>query len=64
MFAFKNLTGAFSIIKKEFYGYEDGKWKRCNTQSTADKITNKKESPSHLHSPVCVCLLLQKDPSS
>jgi SAM-dependent methyltransferase len=59
--ALTNLTSGFSIIKKEYYGYDEGKWKKCNSLLTADKIINIKTIHSHFHSPVCVCLLLQKD---
>ena len=56
-----NLTTAFSVIKKEYYAYDEGKWKKCNSQSTADKIINMKTIHSHFHSCACVCVLLQKD---
>lgn len=59
--ALANLTSAFSVIKEEYYGYYEGKWKKCNSQSTNDKITNIEAIPSYFHSPVCVCLLLQKN---
>jgi SAM-dependent methyltransferase len=59
--ALTNLTSAFSVIKEEYYGYDKGKWKKYNTQSAADKMINIKGVPSHFHSCVCACVLLEKD---
>jgi SAM-dependent methyltransferase len=51
------LTSRFSITKKEFYLYDNGKWKRCN-QSIAESTRN--QIPLHFHSAACACLLLRK----
>ncbi len=55
-----NLTRIFSVIRKEFYQYDNGKWKKCRKQSIADKISNTKGIPPYFHSRVCACLLLGK----
>jgi SAM-dependent methyltransferase len=55
-----NITLVFSVIRKEFYRYDDGKWKKCKNQSIADKIPNTKGIPPYFHSRVCACLLLGK----
>ncbi|MGC2428852.1 MAG: class I SAM-dependent methyltransferase [Nitrososphaeraceae archaeon] len=55
-----NITLVFSVIRKEFYRYDDGKWKKCKNQSIADKISNTKGIPPYFHSRVCACLLLGK----
>jgi len=55
------LVRAFSIIKKEFYYYDLGKWIKCKDQVESDKLLNMDEIPPRLHSPVCVCLLLRKE---
>jgi ubiquinone/menaquinone biosynthesis C-methylase UbiE len=56
-----NLTSAFLVIKKEYYLYEEGKWKKCNSQQEIDKTIDFKVIPFHLHSVVCVCMLLKKE---
>ena len=55
-----NLTNAFLTIKKEYYLYEEGRWKKCNSQQGIDEKSDK-VTPSHLHSVVCVCMLLKKE---
>jgi SAM-dependent methyltransferase len=55
-----NLTLGFSVIRKEFYRYDDGKWKKCKNRSIADKISNTKRISPYFHSRVCACLLLRK----
>lgn len=55
-----NITRDFSLIRKEFYRYEDGKWEKCRNQSIADKISNTTGIPPYFHSRVCACLLLGK----
>lgn len=59
--ALSNLISTFAVIKKEYYGYDEGKWKKCNNESTANKIIDTKRIPCHFHSCVCVCILLKKD---
>ena len=51
----------FSVAaKKEFYCYDEGKWKRCS-QSTADRnIADDVHAPLHFHSMTCACILLRK----
>lgn len=58
--ALDSLIRLFSVIRKEFYRYDDGKWKKCRSQSIADKLVNTTGIPSYLHSRVCACLLLEK----
>jgi ubiquinone/menaquinone biosynthesis C-methylase UbiE len=56
-----NITRVFSVIRKEFYRYDDGKWKKCKNQSIADKISNTKGIPPYFHSRICACLLLRNE---
>lgn len=51
------LTRDFSILRKEFYRYDAGRWKKCS-QVAADNTRAK--VPDRVHSAACVCLLLQK----
>jgi SAM-dependent methyltransferase len=56
-----NLIRGFSVIRKEFYRYDDdGKWKKCRSQSIAENRVNTKRIPLYFHSRVCACLLLKK----
>ena len=56
-----SLISEFSIIKKEFYQYDNGIWKKCVSESEANKMANKDVIPSYLHSNICLCLLLKKN---
>lgn len=51
------LIRCFSLVKKEFYHYSAGKWKKCS-QATADSANS--QVPLHFHSNACACLLLKK----
>ncbi|HEX2557555.1 MAG TPA: class I SAM-dependent methyltransferase [Nitrososphaera sp.] len=51
------LVAGLSIVAKEFYRYESGKWIKCS-QAIADQVDV--PVPIHLHSAVCACLLLRK----
>ena len=55
-----NLISKFSTVKKEFYKYDKGKWKKCTSQSAVDNTANREQTPLYLHSGVCVCLCLKK----
>jgi SAM-dependent methyltransferase len=59
--ALKELIGSLSVIKKEFYRYNKGKWKKCADQSEADRSAVMSFIPRYFHSYVCVCLLLRKE---
>jgi ubiquinone/menaquinone biosynthesis C-methylase UbiE len=56
-----NLISIFSIIKKEFYLYNGGKWSKCDNQSIIDIGSDESYVPPYLHSNVCACLLLKKE---
>lgn len=56
-----NLISIFSIIKKEFYLYNGGKWSKCDNQSVIDIGSDEYYLPPYLHSNVCACLLLKKE---
>ena len=56
-----NLISLFSVVKKQFYCYDKGKWKKCSSHSAEDKTINMNGVPSYFHSPVNVCLLLKKE---
>jgi SAM-dependent methyltransferase len=50
----------FSVVKKEFYCYDAGRWKR-SSQAAADRlIADDVHAPLHFHSTTCTCLLLRK----
>lgn len=51
------LVSPFSVVKKEFYRFNAGKWIKCS-QSDADRPYS--QVPLHFHSAACVCLLLRK----
>lgn len=55
------VDNGFSVAtKKEFYGYERGRWKRCS-QGIADRmIAYDVQVPLHFHSVTCACILLTK----
>lgn len=55
------VNNGFSIVvKKEFYCYSAGRWKRCR-QVTADRmIADDMQAPLHFHSVTCACILLRK----
>jgi SAM-dependent methyltransferase len=55
--ALSKLAAGLSIVKKEFYRYNSGKWIRCS-QAIADRVDV--PVPARLHSAVCACLLLKK----
>ena len=55
-----NLISLFSVVKKQFYCYDKGKWKKCSSHSAEDKTINMSRVPSYFHSPVNICLLLKK----
>jgi SAM-dependent methyltransferase len=54
------LISEFSVIKKEFYQYDNGIWKECVSESEANNMANNDLIPSYLHSNICLCLLLKK----
>lgn len=54
-----DLISDFSVIKKEFYLFNKGRWKKCKRQSIADEYSPI-EFPLHLHSPMLSCLCLKK----
>jgi SAM-dependent methyltransferase len=54
-----DLISDFSVIKKEFYLFEKGGWKKCKRQSIADEYSPI-EIPLHFHSPILSCLCLKK----
>lgn len=56
--ALAKLAESFSILKREFYRYANGKWERCS-QLAADKSEG--NVPLHFHSGACACLLLRKN---
>jgi SAM-dependent methyltransferase len=56
-----NLISLFSVVKKQFYCYDKGKWKKCSSSSAEHKTINMNGVPSYFHSPVNVCLLLKKE---
>lgn len=51
------LASRFSMVKKEFYRYEAGKWIKCS-QAAADRADS--QVPLHFHNAACACLLLKK----
>lgn len=55
------VDNGFSVtVKKEFYCYDAGKWKRCS-QGAADRmIADDVQAPLHFHSATCACILLKK----
>jgi len=55
-----SLISEFSVVKKEFYQYDNGIWKTCVSESEAKKMADLDVIPSYLHSSICVCLLLKK----
>src|SRR5919198_3301312 len=54
-----NLIRDFSVIKRNFYLFNKGRWKRLKHEHTVDK-SNIMEIPPSLHSPILTCLCLQK----
>ncbi|HET7147006.1 MAG TPA: class I SAM-dependent methyltransferase [Candidatus Nitrosopolaris sp.] len=56
------LIRRFQVKRKEFYIYIDGKWKSCKLKNIVNKLQpiGNSETPSYLHSGVCLCLLLEK----
>jgi SAM-dependent methyltransferase len=54
-----NLIRDFSVIKRNFYLFNKGRWKRLKHEHTVDK-SNIIEIPPSLHSPILTCLCLQK----
>jgi SAM-dependent methyltransferase len=54
-----NLIRDFSVIKRNFYLFNKGRWKRLKDEQTVDK-SNIIEIPPSLHSPILTCLCLQK----
>ena len=55
--ALDNIIGDFSVIKKEFYHYDGGKWTKCS-RTAAERPDER--LPAWLHSAGCACLLLKK----
>jgi SAM-dependent methyltransferase len=55
--ALAKLASSFSIVKKEFYRYDSGKWKKC---SQAEAGRADAPVPLHFHNAACACLLLKK----
>jgi methyltransferase family protein len=55
--ALAKLASRFSVAKKEFYRYSDGKWIKCS-QAAAGNADS--QVPLHFHSAACACLLLKK----
>jgi SAM-dependent methyltransferase len=56
----RQLIKAFSVIKKEFYRYDSGRWKKCQGNLHPDEVISLTNIPSCFHSPTCACLLLKK----
>jgi SAM-dependent methyltransferase len=56
------LISRFTVKKKEFYIYVEGKWKNCKWMNLAKRLQllRHTEIPRYLHSRVCLCLLLEK----
>ena len=59
-----SLICQFSVVKKEFYQYDNGIWKKCVSETEANNMANNDLIPSYLHSNICLCLLLKKTKDS
>jgi hypothetical protein len=53
------LASPLSIVKKEFFCYRSGRWKRCSQEKAI--MASPSAIPSGFHSGACACLLLKKE---